>query len=311
MATTKTLDELYKGQQQVADAEYQANKIIAEQAATNKRMSINQQLAKQRQDFGASSQQIQEQAYMGNRNLSNQLSRRGLGSSGLQQVAQLQNKMASDRSLSQLYGVNADVSKAGVQALQGTEQDLSNALRQSSLDYQKNQQGLNDTMYNRQQGEKSQNLQLAQMLFEASMAEGMTPEKLGQLQDTITAFTSNKEEGTPGSLTDLIKGGTLSNSPDNILGDKEFKGKYTTISALSPGVRKATFKYNVPGLGKVNFRNKQEVEDAYKNLYKDREYASKINVEREELTGDIFFVVGGKKFRTYNKAENYFKLLNK
>jgi hypothetical protein len=294
----QSLEELYAQQQAVSQAEYNAKQALAEQSATQQRQSIADELAKQRQAYTSSRQQVQEQAYLNEKSLANQLLNRGLGASGISDVRRLQNKMASDKALTELSQSNADVVKQGMNAQTQTEQSLQNALRQASLEYEKSNLGANETLYGRQQNERNIQLQLAQQLWEAG-ASGVSPELLKQYSQIASAAVGD------GNLGELIERGQLGNI-NTSQGDLKFSRQ--GLIGVNPNI----YEFSIPNVGNVKFNTPQDATSYIKDLYANRENASKINVILvDSITGsgnkkNVYFTTpDGKQFKTFNQASNY------
>jgi hypothetical protein len=299
----QSLEELYAQQQAVSQAEYNAKQALAEQSAAQQRQSIADELAKQRQAYTSSRQQVQEQAYLNEKSLANQLLNRGLGASGISDVRRLQNKMASDKALTELSQSNADVVKQGMNAQTQTEQSLQNALRQASLEYEKSNLGANETLYGRQQNERNIQLQLAQQLWEAG-ASGVSPELLKQYSQIASAAVGD------GNLRELIESEQLGNI-NTSQGDLKFSRQ--GLLGVFP-----IYEFSIPNVGNVKFNTEQDATSYIKNLYANRENASKINVILvDSIKGsgnkkNVYFVTpDNQKFRTFNAASNYLTNQNK
>jgi hypothetical protein len=332
MADSKkpTLEELYNQQKALAEQKYAQEQALAKQTAEKQRASIADELAKQRQGYLSSRNQVREQGILAGRSLANQLQGRGLGSSGISQVAQLQNKFAEGQTLSDLASTQRDVTKAGMSAMTDTENTLANALRQAELSKQSGLLSAGESMYNREQDKRNLQMQLAQSLLEASMS-GASPEQLSQFQNFVQSagFSDNPE-----ALSELLASGQLSKATDTSQGDTTFDNKidwgqaligslplgglanaienkrfidlYGTIGNLIGQALRPTnnYTYNIPNAGKVTFNTPQEAETYFSNLYQNRENSNQIKAEMQS-NGKILFIADGKKFNTFNKASNY------
>jgi len=325
----QSLEELYAQQQAVSKAEYAAKQALAEQSATKQKQSIADELAKQRQAYTSSRQQVQEQSYLNNKSLQNQLLKRGLGTSGISDVKNLQNKIASDKALTELSQSNADVVKQGMTAQTQNEQSLQNALRQASLDYDKSNLGANETLYGRQQDERNLQLQLAQQLWEAG-ASGISPELLTQYNQIISSATNGNglgellESGQIGNI-DTKEGESQFNSVGNysgkdtlrsfipfgvgnILNAVENKNFWDVFGLSGAGLSRAgktKYTYNIPNVGDIKFDTPQQATQYITDLYSTRENASSIKTIMNSENSIRFVTPDGKTFKTFNQASNY------
>lgn len=332
----QSLEELYAQQQAVSQAEYSAKKALAEQSAAQQRQSIADELAKQRQAYTSSRQQVQEQSYLNDKSLSNQLLNRGLGASGVADVRRLQSKIASDKALTELSQSNADVVKQGMNAQTQTEQSLQNALRQASLEYEKSNLGAGETLYGRQQGERNLQLQLAQMLAEAS-ASGASPEAISQIQKMASAAVASGGDlsslitsGQLGTPTNVSQGDNQFNSVGeysgkdvgrsfipvigNILNAVENKNLFDIFGLAGAGLSRAgksKYTYNIPNVGNTSFDTPQQATQYINDLYSNRENAGSIKVIMTPSNSIRFVTSDDKQFKTFNAASNYLTNQNK
>jgi len=106
------------------------------------RESNAESMRTQQQDFNASRATLEDESFMNQRNSLANAASRGLGGSGLQQLAQLQNRLAASKSVSTLAQKNQNVQDALRKALTQEQEDyntkvskLDKALLQQQEDY--------------------------------------------------------------------------------------------------------------------------------------------------------------------------------
>lgn len=165
-------------QQQREDLYTQVKQASQQQAHQNYQTGLNslrQQMQQQRLNMNQSRGQIAEQGAMQQRQIANQMQSKGLGSSGLRDLAGLQSQMAQGQAVNQLEQQNGLVQQEAMNTRKALSNELTNGLRAADLTYADQMVQSSEKSYQQEQQEKqylqSSVLELANMLQQGSSSE--------------------------------------------------------------------------------------------------------------------------------------------
>ena len=238
----KTRDELYGGtngdtiydkQMTLAERLAAEQRRLAEEAASYKRQSLADQLDAQRRQYAQQLASMNEQMYgQGNRLLEG-LANRGLATSGLLQLGDVQSQMAKGQGLSEL-AYQDRLAREGIGEAEGrVRSDLFSALRQAELDKAGTELGAEESLYQRQQQETAQAQALADRqismgvsLIENAVANGTMSAQ--EAQDWYIALSNARTPEEAKAIleaTDFKDKTNLNTLTENIiLGEQGFQG---------------------------------------------------------------------------------------
>jgi hypothetical protein len=334
--------DIYNKQVKLANQQYANQQALAQRNAERDRQRLQEQLANQRMDYLRGQQLVSQEGFQRGRGLLNTLADRGLATSGLLQLGDVQNRMAQGATLSSLANANAQVQKAGMDASKDISDNLVNQLMQANTQRDASLLNADLTNYELRQGEQDKALQTLLSLVEVLGAEGMDNTTKNLITQAYQAYLDGDSE----ALRKLIGGGdgTTPTIEDTFKttderGDLTFKdildwgriGAYTGTgfaggTAVAPGLGSLIGSIGGFGIGlteqltnksvtlktpdgsKVTYKNWDEALSAVKSMYKDFPNSDKIEIVKDG--NKIKFVVNGQKFDTYNKANNYIKDFN-
>ena len=216
----------------------------------------------QQQDFNASRASLEDESFMNQRNTLANTASRGLGGSGLQQLAQLQNRLAAGKNINTLAQKNQNVQDALRKAMTQQQQDydtkvsnleknLANAITQAQNETAakinaantNNTNLINNLIYNEQVRQQQAAAQASSAKASlnnllSSMREGVT-----RLQGTETALDVALEQAKSSYLADKKKSDVSKLSSKQ---QKELESNLNTIynnylSAISDGDLAASY----------------------------------------------------------------------
>lgn len=101
------------------------------------------------------------QGYQRGNQIQQAFTQRGLGTSGLAQYGNIQNRQAMGQSINQLAGQNAEVARAAMDASRGISQNLQNTLMKARLQSDAQNVENDQMLYQQQMGEQDANYQRA------------------------------------------------------------------------------------------------------------------------------------------------------
>lgn len=303
--------DIYNKQIKLANQQYANQQALAQRNAERDRQRLQEQLANQRMDYLRGQQLVSQEGFQRGRGLLNTLADRGLATSGLLQLGDVQNRMAQGASLSALANANAQVQKAGMDASKDISDNLVNQLMQSNI--QRDASLLNADLMNYElgQGEQDRALQTLLSLVEVFGAEGLDSATKNAIAQAYQAYLS----GDINALKDLL-GGSDGNTGDGNTGG----GLLDVIRPTNPdgdikfsNIPRVDANYIFPNA--VHLKQPDGSTKMYKNwdealayvndLYKNFPNRDKINIVRDG--NKIKFVVNGRKFNTYNEAHQHIK----
>lgn len=159
-------------QQQREDLYTQVKNASQQQAQTNYQTGLNslrQQLQQQRLNMNQSRGQIAEQSAMQQRQIQNQMASRGLGNSGLRDLAGLQSQMAAGGAINQLEQQNGLVQQEAINTRRSLSNELTQNLRAADLTHADQMVQSDEKTY--QQQEQAKQYVQSTVLELARMAE--------------------------------------------------------------------------------------------------------------------------------------------
>src|SRR5690606_26856316 len=185
--------DMYRKRQELAGEEYAEQRRLAEQQANIAREALAKQIEKQRYDYLRGQQAALDSSYDRGRRLINTLANRGLLTSGMLQLGDVQNRMVTGQTLSSLAEANRDVTEAALQAEQAISRGLIDAINRAGLDYQRGMLESDRTAFEQEQALKAQQLDYALALLDA-----LRDENLDQAtRDALLSIMSPYLGGTP------------------------------------------------------------------------------------------------------------------
>jgi len=227
--------DMYRKRQELASEEYAEQRRLAEQQANIAREALAKQIEKQRYDYLRGQQAALDSSYDRGRRLTNALANRGLLTSGMLQLGDVQNRMATGQTLSSLAEANRDVTEAALQAEQAISRGLIDAINRAGLDYQRGLLESDRIAFEQDQALKAQQMDYALALLDALRDENLDQATRDALLSIMSPYlggtqSGDTQSGEGGSLLDIIKGVVPSTAGE--VGDVKFKDKFNW--ALSP-----------------------------------------------------------------------------
>lgn len=196
---------------------------IANEAASYKKQTLADQLDQQRRQYSQSLSSVNEQSYGQGSKLLASLANRGLGTSGLLKLGDVQTQMAKGGALSEL----AYQDRMGRENI-GREQrqvgsSLAAALRQTELDKQASELSAEEGKYGRDQAEFNRQQEIALSLLEAG-ASGALDEDVYSLYQQIMGAGSVEDIENILEGTDFSEATAGTDEEEYILGQQQFTG---------------------------------------------------------------------------------------
>lgn len=260
------------------------------------------------------------QGYQRGNQIQQAFTQRGLGTSGLAQYGNIQNRQAMGQSINQLASQNADVARAAMDASRGISQNLQNTLMKARL--QANAQNIeSDQMLYQQQQAEQQNIYQRALEYmnlsgiDPTSEQGMAIVKqlfAGQLPADLQA----QLESAANAPIDSLGGGVKREQSDlskfmytlkEGLGDfPKWFGISTEEANKSRDYFSAgTKEYNIGG-NIVKVTSKADAEQKITQLYANKPFIAngQIKVRVDPASGRVTFIdaVTGTESKTYNDA---------
>lgn len=263
---------------------------------------------------------------MQQRQISQQAASRGLGSSGLRNLAGLQSQMAQSGAINQLSQQDTQVQKEAMLTNRNINQSMADQLRNAQLQYGQMNVEADENLYNRQQAEQQQRsdflMQLAQIAAEGGDSRliqdlltlsGEDLESLSQSQRDVLSGLGQSTVDPYGSVQ--YTGATVgTNGASGIdwskVGDRNIDNmSYAELREImgTAGGASSQRKYTIAGKEFVGTpeeaaRQLQQYYKGFANIG-----AGKIEIRPDE-SGHLRFYVGTVANKTYEQAlENYAK----
>lgn len=295
--------DMYRKRQELAGEEYAEQRRLAEQQANIARDSLAKQIEKQRYDYLRGQQAALDSGYDRGRRLTNALANRGLLTSGMLQLGDIQNRMVTGQTLSSLAEANRDVTEAALQAEQAISRGLIDAINRAGLDYQRGMLDSDQMAFSQDQALKAQQMDYALALIDALRDANLDQATKDALLNIFSPYLGETPSGDGGSLLDIIK--EVAPADAGEIGDASFDLLKSNL--FRPSTWGSKLRYNIPGAGVLAFDNMIDAMDAVRKLYADKPHSDKIKVVPSwQKHGSIRFEVDGREFKTYNEALNYY-----
>ena len=293
--------DMYRKRQELASEEYAEQRRLAEQQANIARDSLAKQIEKQRYDYLRGQQAALDSSYDRGRRLTNALANRGLLTSGMLQLGDVQNRMATGQTLSSLAEANRDVTEAALQAEQAISRGLIDAINRAGLDYQRGVLDSDQMAFSQDQALRAQQMDYALALIDALRDENLDQATRDALLSIFGTYLGETPSGDGGSLLDIIKEvypATAGEAGDAVFNIKPSK---LNINSILP-----VYVYDIPGVGQQRFSSIDDAINVISKLYADKPHSDKIKITKGEFDQTaIRFEVDGRQFKTYNEALNY------
>src|SRR5690606_21254723 len=240
-----------------------------------------------------------DSSYDRGRRLINTLANRGLLTSGMLQLGDVQNRMATGQTLSSLAEANRDVTEAALQAEQAISRGLIDAINRAGLDYQRGMLESDRTAFEQDQALKARQMEYALALLDVLKDENLDQATRDALISIFSPYLGDIPSEDGGSLLDAIKRTTPATAGEvgNVTFNQLFRGP-------SGG---PVYVYDIPGVGQQRFNNIDDAINVISKLYADKPHSDKIKVTKGKTDQKaIRFYVDGREFKTYNEALNYY-----
>lgn len=315
--TVKTPQQLAEERKKLYQASLAQTTLEAQQQAALQRQQLNQQTRQQAINYNQALGAAQMQGYQRGNQIQQAFTQRGLGSSGLAQYGNIQNRQAMGQSINQLAGQNAEVARAAMDASRGISQNLQNTLMKARLQSDAQNVESDQMLYQQQMGEQDANYQRA---LEYMNVLGVDP-----TSEQGKAVLSQLFAGQlPADLQAQLE--SAANAPVDILGQSGVRRNMTGAGKASGAY--LDFLSNLFGLGnnpkggyggladmnlsytiggqKIQATSAKDAQEKITALYTNKPYIAngQIKVVVAPASGKVTFkdVKTGTKSNTYNDA---------
>ena len=303
--TPGSLSEIYGGIRSGVRQATATNIQSARQTAEMQQEQLNQQLEQQRQDYLKNRQNLQRETFLRGRNVLANLANRGLATSGLQQLGDVQRTIATGQQMNELsqaferarQGLTSQQTQiaTGLQQFEaGQQSQLTQQL--AGLDLQEQQAGVTESERSVAYAESlstllsdpniPQNIKdtlaplYEQLITTPQATEGATPGQTGSLTEALGTTTTASTAGQQASNIVTKYGSSLStfekDKLNEIIGDSEVLAQgselRTVLSGLPEGTQTEVSVTNTKG-------NKAGLNDTYEIVVNGQGYS----VEGREL----------------------------
>ena len=163
------------------------------------------QIEKQRYDYLRGQQAALDSSYDRSRRLTNALANRGLLTSGMLQLGDVQNRMVTGQTLSSLAEANRDITAAALQAEQAISRGLIDALNRAGLDYQRGMLESDRIAFEQEQALKAQQMEYALALLDVLRDENLDQATRDALISIFSPYLGDIPSEDGGSLLDIIE----------------------------------------------------------------------------------------------------------
>jgi len=287
----KTTQQLYDERRKLYEQQFEQQKIEAERAKESSLSTIQETMENQQQAYQQGIQQAGEDSFSRGRNLMRSLANRGLATSGLMQLGEVQNKVATGKTLTGLASANADVIKSGTKMQSDAYNAYQTAIASNNFDLASKLLASDESLAAQVAAEEAagtasdENILAAKLELQTAAASGeYTAEEIAQM-------TKEYEEvyGDLG-LTDVSLEGVLSQDVyDQKYGARFNWGEQTKV------------RFNVGGSTQW-FDSMDDVVSAVKAQYIGSPYLKDIEIKKTAIGKMVKFYVNGKPYDTYNQA---------
>lgn len=320
--TDPTAQSIYDTRMSLAEQVAAEQRRLAEEAMNYKRQSLAEQLEQQRRSYAQNLSMMNEQVSGRGSQLLQGLANRGLATSGLLQLGDVQTQLAKGQGLSNLAYQQRMGESAIAQEQRGTSSELASALRQAELDKASMNLGAEEGLYSMlgqekalSQQELNDSRQYALSMMEAAGTLGS--DQMGLYNQIMNAKTPEEIIAIVSGIDfqDIATGKTTSTEDiqKGLLGTSGFDEK---IFGSSTDSRKVVIG------GKEYFYNKDNPEQfnrEIQNVYDTSElkyagqglitvdagrgwFGTKILGGTDFVRNNPFVTQDGKRFRTWNDA---------
>lgn len=257
------------------------------------------------------------QGYQRGNQIQQSFTQRGLGTSGLAQYGNIQNRQAMGQSINQLAGQNAEVARAAMDASRGISQNLQNTLMKARLQSDAQNVESDQMLYQQQRAEQDAIYQKALEYMNLSnidpaSEQGMAIVKqlfAGQLPADLQAQLESAANapvdilGQSGVRRNMTGAGKASGAYldflSNLLGfGNTEKGGYGGLADMN-------LSYTIGGQ-KIQATSAKDAQEKITTLYANKPYiaSGQITVVVEPASGKVTFkdILTGTKSKTYNDA---------
>lgn len=292
---------------------------MAAQQAQASRQSLMEQLAQQRMSQQQARSQIAEQGYLQQRQIGQQTAARGLGSSGIRNLAGLQSQLAQSQSINQLAQQDANVQREAMYTGQDINRSLADSLRGAQLQYSQMESANQEQLYGQQRAEEQERsalmMELAQMAAEGA-DQGLIQNMLSLSNIDLNYLTEEQRSvlDSLGSIGIDVWGDTAFNAGyaegykplDWDAAGRYMDPNYMSVEQLQQvaqgGEVTPTTKRKYTIGNDEFYGTPSEAAERVKKLYEGRQYIGKEILIEADKSGNIKFMVGGAPNRTYNEA---------
>lgn len=257
------------------------------------------------------------QGYQRGNQIQQAFTQRGLGTSGLAQYGNIQNRQAMGQSINQLASQNAEVARAAMDASRGISQNLQNTLMKARLQADAQNIESDQMLYQQQQAEQQNIYQRALEYMNLSgidpaSEQGMAIVKqlfAGQLPTDLQTQLEQAAAapadilGGSGVQRDINWYGKYSYDIAEKLSDffRLEKGKQDKSQAFAFG----DFNYSVGG-NNIKASNAADAEQKLTQLYSNKQYIAngQVRIFVDNMSGRVTFIDAktGTQSKTYNDA---------
>ena len=321
MATqTKTAQQLAEERKRIYQASLAQTTAEAQQQAATQRQDLSRLSRQQGLDYRTALNAAQQSAYQRGNQINQSYGNRGLGQSGLNQYAQIQNQQALGQNVNQLAQQNSQVAQAAMDASRNVGQNLQNTLMRARLSADAQQMDADDQLYAREQQGQEQQFQRAlqamealgispdnpqyQQIMQQLFAGQLDPSMQEQLDAAVDAPLDTLGGGVKRKQSDLGKFiGTLQEG----LGDFP---KWFGINTVNANECRDYFSYGAQkydiGGNIVKVTSKEDAEQKITQHYANKPFIAngQIKVRVDPASGRVTFIdaITGTESKTYNKA---------
>jgi hypothetical protein len=257
----------------------------ARQAAETSRRALAQEIASNRRDFNQNRQQIEQDSFMRSRNLQGALSSRGLATSGVAQLGEVQNQLAKGQSVNSLAQRMTQTNQLARQGETDVAQNLATQLGRAGIAYGQQMSDISD----QETEEENLRKQREQESVSTLIAAFNNPDLSNEQKDLIFSTLSP-------NLSDSVRA-QVQAAKDYAIGEDTYTAGIFS-NTLAPS-------FNVNGT-QMSFGNWDEAINTVAAMYANREYSNQVNIVR--VGNSLKFKTRYGTFDTYNQAEASLKM---
>jgi hypothetical protein len=296
----KTTQQLYDERRKLYEQQYEQQRLEAERAKESSLSTIKDTMAGQQQAYQQGIQQAGEDSFSRGRNLMRSLANRGLATSGLMQLGDVQSKVATGKTLTGLATANADVLKSGAKMKSDIYDAYQSAVASNNYDLASKLLASDESLAAQVAAEKASTTQNSEDVLAAKL-EIQNAAASGQYTTEQIAKMVKDYEEVYGSL------GYEYETPEDVLRQESYDTKFKEKldwGALNPFGGTdwiGKYRFNIGGTAS-NYDTIEDAVNAVKDMYTGSPYLDKIEIKSTDEGKTIKFYVNGKAYDTYNKA---------